>query len=419
MRIVAFFGYAMALTSTMLAADFPAVDKLPAQAELPDPLVCLDGTRITTKEAWIAKRSPELKELFQHYMYGYFPPKPDNLSFQVERVDPKALGGKATLKEVTISFGPPQTPKLQLLVVIPNKRTGPAPVFLGPNFTGNHTVLADPRIRISKAWMRPGKGVKDNRATEEGRGSAVDTWNIESAIDRGYAVATVYYGDIDPDRADVREGIQPHLAKPGAKPRPTDWSTITAWAWGLHRCIDYLATDADIDIARLVLVGHSRLGKTALLAGAFDERVAIAIPHQAGCGGTAPSRGKIGESVQQINDRFPHWFNGNFKLFNKTPEKLPFDQHCLVALMAPRPVLLSNAAEDQWANPSGQFDVLKAAEPVYRLFGLPGCDASKMPAPGQLVPSVLGYYYREGKHSMNKDDWKAFLDYADAHLKKK
>lgn len=399
-------------------ADFPAVDKLPSRAQLPDPLVMMDGSRVTTKEEWLKKRRPELKELFQHYMYGYFPPRPEKLDFKVERVDKNALGGKATLKEITIAFGVRQTPKLHLLLFIPNQRKGPAPVFLGLNFQGNHTVVKDPDVALPVSWVPKGKGVKDNRATEAGRGTQVDVWAIEQTIDSGYAVATMYCGDIDPDRADVREGIQPHLQKPGTKAGPHDWATIAAWAWGLMRAVDYLVTDSDIDASRIIIVGHSRLGKTALLAGAFDERVAISIPLQAGCGGTAPSRGKIGESVKQINDRFPHWFNGAFKEFNDRPERLPFDQHCLVGLMAPRPVLLANAEEDSWANPSGQFEVLKAAEPVYRLFGKGALAAKEMPELNKLMDSKLGYYIRPGKHAMTGQDWKVFVEFADKHLKK-
>ncbi len=403
-----------------VGADFPTIDKLPSQKDLPDPLVMLDGTKITTKEDWVKKRRPELKELFQHYMYGHFPPKPDNLSFQISRVDPKALGGKATLKEITISFGPPGTPKMQVLLFIPNKRSGPAPVFLGMNFYGNHTVVDDPKVPLPTAWIpKNAKGVKNNHATEEARGFQSDVWAIEQTIDRGYAVATVYCGDVDPDRTDAREGIQPHLQKAGTKPGPFDWGTIAAWAWGLQRVVDYLVTDPDIDTSRIIIVGHSRLGKTALLAAAFDERVAMAIPLQAGCGGTAPSRSTVGESVTRINSSFPHWFNGAFKEFNDRTDRLPFDQHCLIALMAPRPVLLPNAAEDTWANPVGQFEMLKAAEPVYILLGAKGLAAQQMPPQGKLMDSTLGYFIRAGKHSMTREDWQVFADYADRNLKKR
>src|SRR5207244_12102068 len=137
------------------------------------------------------------------------------------------------------------------------------------------------------------------------------------------------------------------------------------------------------------------------------------IPHQAGCGGTAPSRGKVGESVKQINNGFPHWFNGAFKEFNDKTDRLPFDQNCLTALVAPRPVLFSNAVEDTWANPEGQFDVLKAADPVYRFLGVEGLKAKRLPQVGKLVNSRLGYFIRSGKHSMTREDWQVFLEFAD------
>jgi hypothetical protein len=403
-------------------ADFPPVNDLPARPELPDPLVCLDGKKIDTKQDWLAKRKPELKQLFQHYMYGTFPEKPADLAFKVERIDPMALGGKATLKEVTISFGPPETPRIHLLVVVPNKRTGPVPVIFGLNFTGNHSVLADPKIALPKTWVASNKvGVKNNRATDEGRGTAIGTWSIEQTIDAGYAVATAYYGDIDPDRADLREGIQPHLAKPGTTPGPSDWGTIAAWAWGMSRCIDYLVTDSAIDASQIVAFGHSRLGKTTLLCAAFDERVAVAIPHQSGCGGAGPSRARStkAESVEKITKQFPHWFDGHFKEFGTQVDKLPFDQNCLIALVAPRPVLLSNAMEDQWANPDGQFAMLKSADSVYKLFGSVGLAVQARPAVGTLVDSPLGYFIRDGKHSTTPEDWRIFVRYADAQLKKR
>jgi hypothetical protein len=397
---------------------FPDVSRLPSHPELPDPLVTFNGQHITTKQEWFARRRPELKALFQYYMYGYAPPAA-KITAATERTDAQALGGKATLREITISFGPPDTPKIHLLLVVPNARKGPAPAFVGLNFSGNHAVLADPHIRIPTGWMYPNRpGVKDNHATEAGRGKDAESWSVEDVIGRGYALATFYNGDVDPDRPDVREGIQPHLAPKGAKPGPHAWGTIAAWAWGLQRAVDYLRSDRDIDAERIIAVGHSRLGKTALLAAALDERIALAIPHQAGCGGTAPSRGKVGESVKAINSAFPHWFNATFKEFNDRPDRLPFDQHCLVALVAPRPVLFGNAVEDTWANPAGQFEVLRAADPVYRLLGVGGLEARAMPEVGTLVDSRLGYFIRPGKHSVTRGDWKMFLDFADKHLGK-
>src|SRR5205085_881386 len=196
--------------------------------------------------------------------------------------------------------------------------------FVGMNFTGNHTVVADPAVRLPSAWVYPNrKGVVNNRATDAGRGTEVETWALDRSVDRGYAVATFYSGDVDPDRPDVREGVQPHVAKLGTtRPGPHDWGTIAAWAWGIQRAVDYLVTDPDLDRGRIAVVGHSRLGKTALLAAALDDRIALALPHQAGCGGTAPSRchNPKAETVKRINTNFPHWFDGAFKEFNDAPE---------------------------------------------------------------------------------------------------
>jgi hypothetical protein len=399
------------------AGDFPPPASLPERPELPDPLTMLDGSKVASKEDWVGKRRPELAKLFQNYMYGQLP-HPMKVAAKVSFEDPEAFDGKATLSEVALSLGEPPVASINLLMVVPNKRSRPAPCFVGINFAGNHALLDDKRVALPAGWVPANrKGVVNNKASDESRASDVDKWNLDLAIDRGYAVACFYNGDLDPDRADQRGGVRPAWHRDG-KSLPDDTATIMTWAWGFHRVVDYLLTRTDIDPKRIISVGHSRLGKTALVAAAFDERIALAMPHQAGCGGTAPSRGKVGEQVKQINDRFPHWFCGHFKEFNDNTARLPFDQHCLVALCAPRPVLFSNAKDDQWANPDGQFDVLKAADPVYRLLGVDGLAAKERPEPGKLVDSKLGYYYREGKHSMTRDDWKAFLDYADKQLGK-
>jgi cephalosporin-C deacetylase-like acetyl esterase len=407
---------ALAIVGTATSGGLPDPEKLPIQKDLPDPLVMFKGgKKVTTKEQWVKERRPELKTLFEHYMYGRAPEGP-KVNAKVERIDKNALGGKATLKEITLTFDRIKGTKIHLLLVIPNKGKRPHPMFVGMNFCGNHAALNDPKITLNPNWMYGNrKGVKNNKATEKARGTDIDVWNIEDAIDRGYAVATFYSGDIYPDRADVRADIQIHYAF-------NDWGAIAVWAWGYSRVIDYLATDPDIDATKIIAVGHSRLGKATLLAGAFDDRIAVVIPHQAGCGGTGPSRlagNQDAESVKRINTSFPHWFNDNFKKFNEEPVRLPFDQHCLIAMCAPRPVLLSNAVQDQWANPKGQFELLLAADPVYRLVGKTGLGAKGMPPVGKLLDSTLGYYIRDGKHSMNREDWRAFLDFADKHLGKK
>lgn len=385
---------------------------------LPDPLIDAEGRKITTAEGW-KRRREELKRQFQDLMYGAIPPVPARVRHDVSVVDRAFLGGKATLKLVKITFEESGAPEIQLMLVVPNGGAGRSPVFLAMNFCGNHAIHSDPRIPLTRGWLYNScKGCTNGQATEASRGSQQADWPLEEIVGRGYALAAFASTDIDSDRGDVSDGVYAWLAgRAGRENRPQDRGTISGWAWGFHRCVDYLVKDRDIDSRRIAIVGHSRNGKTALLAAAMDDRIALSIPHQAGCGGTAPSRGRIGESVKQINDRFPHWFNGAFKRFNDDPSRLPFDQNGLVALVAPRPVLLSNAEEDQWANPSGQFEVLRGAEGVYRLMGGGGLDAGVMPPSGQLVRSRLGYYIRPGKHSMTSGDWRIFMEFADHHLK--
>lgn len=396
--------------ATPAARTFPPVDALPSRASV-DPLETLDGRKVTSKEQWSSERAPELKALFDHYMYGAAPAAPSGVKAEVLFTDPKAFGGKATLREIKLTWGIPTA--IYLLLATPNGKASPC-VF-GLNFNGNHTVLAEPRIRLPDAWMR----TKGNKALEEDRGKNADGWSIAASIERGYAIGTFYNGDVDPDRHDWSDGIHPHYYKPGqTQPGPHEWATIRAWAWGLSRVVDYLVTDPAVDAKRLAVFGHSRNGKTALVAGAYDERIALILSHQSGCGGTAPSRSTVGESVTRINTAFPHWFNDTFPLFNDRTERLPFDQHCLAALCAPRPVLYTNAQDDQWANPAGQFEMLKAATPVYALHGVEGLKADKPPAPGDpLIGSRLGYWLRAGKHSTTPEDWKIFLDFCDIHLK--
>ena len=410
----------LADTSNAGTRLFPDSSKLPSQPGLPDPLVMFNGKPVATRAGWFRNRRPELKALFQRYMYGTMPPRPKKMSFSVERVDYDLFGGKATMKQVTIALGPGTAPRIHLLLIIPSARKRAAPLFLGLNFCGNCAVIADSRVPLPQGWMpKSCTGCADNRATEAGRGSQMDVWAIEQSIDRGYAVASVYNGDIDPDAPDNTAGVRRYYrdTTPEEHRGDYDWGTIAAWSWGLMRAVDYLVTDKDIDPRRIAVIGHSRNGKAALLTAAFDERIALAIPLQAGCGGTSPSRGKVGESVRVINDHFPHWFNAEFKRFNAEPDHLPFDQHSLIALCAPRPVLLSNATEDSWANPLGQFEMLQAADRVYRFLGAQGLEASTMPEPGRLIDSNLGYYIRPGKHSMTTGDWKVFLDFADKHLR--
>ena len=408
--------------STTLLKELPEPGKLPAHAALPDVLTTFLGRPVKGRDDWVKERAPELRALVQHYEYGFLPP-PAKVGAKIEREDRAALGGKATLREITLTLAQPEGATIHLLLVVPNGRTQPAPVFLGLNFHGNHALLADPLVRPPAGW-RPG----NNETIEQSRGSETGAWALDQAVARGYAVASFYNGDVVPDDRNAAEEMLRKLRPPDHVVRGSeDCATIAAWAWCLHRAVDYLVTDADLDAKRIALMGHSRNGKTALLAAALDERVALVVPSQAGCGGSAPCRlppelaappdgTLIVETVKRINTVFPHWFCENFKAFNDATDRLPFDQHCLIALCAPRPVLLSCATEDRWANPPGQFDMLRAAHPVYQLLARDGLGATEPPATGKLLASRLGYFIRPGKHAMTREDWKVWLDYADQWL---
>lgn len=402
---------ALLVTPDALAEGFTPVEQLPSRPGLVDPLGDAFGPPVSTWEQWEARR-PRVRTLMRQYVYGSEPALLP-VSAKVEYEDTGFLAGKATLRDITLAIGGPDAPPVHLLLVLPNGKPK-AGVFVGLNFAGNHAVTSHPRVRLNPNWQYPKRpGVVDGRATEAARGVEADVWNVPLIVERGYGLATVYNGDIDPDRPDARGGLQPLLRSKLARHHDTDFGTIAAWAWGLSRVADYLVTRPDVDAGRLAVVGHSRLGKTALLAGASDARFKVVIPSQSGCGGAAPSRGTVGESVKRINTAFPHWFNGVFKTFNDRTDRLPVDQHLLAALVAPRALLYANAQEDTWANPDGQLDALKAASPVWKLYDYEGVARGEKAASNQIVGGRAAFFLRPGEHSMGRVDWEAFLTFAE------
>ena len=301
--------------------------------------------------------------------------------------------------------------------MVPNERSAPAPVFVGPNFFGNHAVLDDPVIPLSTVWLPDrAEGAESNHATEAARGTGVERWSLRQVVARGYASATFYHGDLDPDFDDFTNGVHPYYAAEAGERAAHEWGAIGAWTWGIHRVVDYLVTDPDIDPQRIAVMGHSRNGKAALFAGALDQRIALVVSNQSGCAGAALSRRRRGETLLSLNTFFPHWFNEAFRDFNDREDRLPFDQHMLLALIAPRPLLVASAADDAWADPEGEFLALVAAEPVYELLGAGSLAVETMPPTNSLVDSVMGYHVRPGGHGVGLDDWNVFLDFADIWL---
>jgi hypothetical protein len=393
-------------------------DLVPAYT-LPDPLERADGSRLTSASEWPARRA-ELLEQFEREMFGRTRRQDLGISRAELLEEGEALEGSARRKQVRLWFQNEKgSAHIDLLLYRP-RASVKAPVFLGLNFGGNHTVQPDAQIRLPISWVADwGKGTQDNRATDEGRGTNIGHWPVRKLIERGYALATAYYGDIDPDYDDgFQNGIHPLFYAPGqSKPLANEWGSIGAWAWGLSRLLDFLEGEAGIDARRAAVMGHSRLGKAALWAGAQDERFGLVVSNDSGCGGAALSRRRFGESVRMINERFPHWFCANFKQYNILEDHLPFDQHELVALIAPRAVYIASAVEDLWADPKGEFLAGKHGSPVYRLLGVKGLEAEEMPEVGQpVMGGKVGYHVRPGGHDVTDYDWERYLDFADRNM---
>ena len=365
--------------------------KVPAY-ELPDPLQFDDGREVRNARQWEKKRRPQVLEVFAQEMYGHMPARPEGLHFSTISEE-TVYAGLGLRKVVRIYLDADQTHWFDVLIHLPKDAAGPVPMFVGLNFKGNDATL-------------------DERADFR--------WPYELVLKAGMGVATAWRDSIEPDGKDSKLAEAEGVCRDGGVRswynKDGDWGAISAWAWGLSRIVDYLETDEAYDTDRLAVIGHSRLGKTALWAGANDLRFDMVISNDSGCCGAAISRRKFGETFAVIDTSFPHWFTREFDKYKGREEIFPADQHWLIALAAPRPVYVASATEDLWADPKGEWLAAKAAEPVYALFGMQGLDDS-MPAPDVSDgDGRIGYHIRTGKHNILAFDWQQYISFMNRHL---
>jgi hypothetical protein len=381
---------------------------------LPDPLRLLNGKPVHDAKTWYGKRRPEIIRLFEENQFGRSP-DPPALVFDVFDQGTPAFDGKAIRKQVTIYFSPEKSgPKMDLLLYLPANTKRPAPVLLNIGFSANSVTVNDPGIKQGEVWN------KEKRKVPATQGVAIGKVDVLPLLEAGFAFATVYYGDIDPDfEGGLPYGVRKLYLKAGqAEPAPDEWGAIAAWGWGLSRAMDYLEKDPAVNPKKVALLGASRLGKTVLWAGARDTRFAAVIACCSGEGGAALSRRNYGETIAHLTapGRFPYQFCANYGKFARHADQLPVDANLLVALIAPRPLLLQTGDTDFWSDPKGEFLAAEAAGPVYALLGKQGLETDQWPAAGVPIMHTLAYYMHAGGHGILPSDWKQYLAFLQMHL---
>ena len=393
---------------------------------LPNILEGPDGVAATSPKEWEQTSRPYQFRQLQRFVYGeQLPAVPVSVVGEVERAEVSLPGpGEATTPAIRLQAklqlgNAKQARVVDVLVYLPAAAEGPVPTFLKLNFAGNQAETSDPGVWMTSSWMRDGEGVENHRATEATRGVNARRFPAAEMLSRGYGLATAYCGDIFPDHPDGRaDSVLPSLGRPvEGELAANEPGAIAAWAWGLSRILDWLNTVPDVDSDRVIVVGHSRLGKTALWAGACDQRFAMVVSNESGCGGAALSRRNYGETVGVITSRFPHWFCPSFGSYAGRELELPVDQHTLLAMVAPRPLYVASAEGDRWADPRGEFLSAEAVGPVWKLYGRTGLGTHEYPELGRSVGDYVRYHVRAGKHDLLLEDWEQFAKQADATLR--
>ncbi len=363
--------------------------------ELPHPLSLTDGSTIASTQEWEKVGRPATLELFHKHIYGRVKEGPNvQVRSHIASKDEKAMEGNATLKQIVIDYGTAASDEsIDVTLFIPNHIEHPVAAFLLICNRGHESI--DPTREVRTPF-----------------------WPAEKIIEQGFAAAVFHYSDVAADdKAKAFDTGIFKVSKDATSARSADdGGTIAAWAWGASRVMDYLEEDPAIRADQVAVVGHSKGGKSALLAGAQDTRFALTISNNSGCGGAALSRRKEGETIADINGRFPHWFAKNFHQFGGNEHALPVDQHQLLALIAPRLVYVSSATQDAWADPEGEFLSCLHAEPVFDLYGLAGVGSKDQPQPEKPLHSgSIGYHLRTGKHDLTEYDWEQFMKFASQH----
>lgn len=377
---------------------------------LPDPLVMNDGKPVKDAATWTKVRRPELMGIYEREIFGAVPASAPKATFEVVSTEVGALEGAAVRKHIVMRFGEGERAvKANVVLLVPAKAPGPVPVVLHVLF-GFAPGITPP----------PAPPTADGKAAAPRRPFS-DVGPVAEILGRGYAYAAVRYTEIQPDAATTfGSGVMALAYTAGqTKPAPGEWGTITAWSWGLSRVLDYLETDRAVDAKRVALVGHSRLGKAALWAGARDTRFAAIFASCSGEMGASLARRDYGESLDDVAANFPWWLVSTFPKYAGRWNDLPVDAHTVIALNAPRPVFVTGGTEDQWADPHGEFLAMVGAGPVYRLLGQQDVGATKLPPlDSPLTTGALGFHYHTGGHTITPADWAAFFKLVDRHLKK-
>ncbi|WP_146088740.1 glucuronyl esterase domain-containing protein [Neolewinella xylanilytica] len=413
---------ALLLTGRMVFAQTDTVAGIPVNYDetrvpayaLPDPLILQNGEPVTNSVAWYERRRPEILRLFETEQFGRAPER-GKPTFTVFESATPAYNGTAVRRQVTIYFTPDTSRhKADLLIYTPANARVPVPLFLKIGFSANSLSFDDPGIREGTIWTREGKRVP----ASEGR--SFGTMDVAPFLSAGIGVAAIYYGDIEPDfQEGIPYGVRGHyLAADQAYPADYEWGTIAAWAWGMSGVMDYLETDERVDADKVAVFGASRLGKTALWAGARDQRFGMVIACCSGEGGAALSRRQYGETTAHMIDstRYDYQFAGNRRQYGADPNTSPVDAHMLLSLIAPRPLLLQTGTTDNWSDPRGEFEAAVAAEPVYELLGKRGLATTEWPGAGEPVLHDLGYLMHEGGHGTLPEDYPVFIEFMKQHF---